>query len=202
MYCFSRDHLRSLVEDDADIAPLQVAQDKGDVLTDSESDDDDGYVAERPSITKAKKIFRDATSLEQQADDAADAGASLDISMESDGFGLLSPTKRREEQVELMRDRKTLELEASLLRIRQQNDKALFQRLIEVSKSTKCLINALQLQVPFSLYEEDLVKSGRVEQLLPPLLKSFVQHSHLHEGSLSPTKSLLDLSLSIGSPTH
>jgi len=202
MYCFSRDHLRSLVENDVDIAPLQVAQDKGDVLTDSESDDDDGYVAERPSIAKAKKIFRDATSLEQQADDAVDAGASLDMSMESDGFGLLSPTKRREEQVELMRDRKTLELEASLLRVRQQNDEALFRRLIEVSKSTKCLINALQLQVPFSLYEEDLVKSGRVEQLLPPLLKSFVQHSHLHEGSLSPTKSLLDLSLSIGSPTH
>jgi hypothetical protein len=99
-----------------------MAQDTGDVLTDSESDDDDGFVADRPSIQWARRIFRDGTILPAGGNLTSTA---LDTSIDSDGFGALSPTKRREEQVELLRDRKMLDLESSLLRLRQARDKEL-----------------------------------------------------------------------------
>lgn len=187
LYCFSRDHLRSLVEEDLDVAPPQFAQDQGDVLTDSESDDDEGYVAERPSIQRARKLFRDGNTL-QNEDQAS--SPMLDMSLESDGFGALSPTKRREEQVELLRDRKTLDLEITLLRQRQASDNELWKRMIEVSNATKCLVAALPLQAPFDEWEQDLIRSGAMD-ILPPPLQSFVQHSLVHEGSLSPAHSIV-----------
>jgi len=192
MYCFSRDHLRSLTELDLDVAPPQMAQDKGDVLTDSESDDDDGYVADRPSIQWARRIFRDGTILQQGVELTSPA---LDTSIDSDGFGALSPTKRREEQVELLRDRKMLDLESSLLRLRQARDKELFKRMYNISQASKCLLNALPVQAHFDEWEEELLQSGAMDQLLPPLLQSFVQHSLVHDGNLSPMRSIM-----IGSP--
>lgn len=157
LHCFARDHTRSLTEDDPDIAPLQQGQDKGDVLTDSESDDDDGYVAERPSIQLARKIFREPAPAPLDSDPA-----SLDAA--SDGFGLLSPTKRREEQVELLRDRKTLDLESSLLRARQDRDKAVAQRLVEISQASRCLLLALPVQLPFCVYEDELALALEASQ--------------------------------------
>lgn len=127
--CFANDSGRSLMEDDVDVAPQQVRQDKGDVLTDSESDDDNGYVAELPSILRARKIFREDASL--PTDDTNPLSpAHFTISLESDGFGMLSPTKRREEQVELLRDRKMLDLESSLIRARQEHEKAISLRFV------------------------------------------------------------------------
>ena len=187
LYCFSRDHLRSLYEDDFDVAPPQFAQDQGDVLTDSESDDDEGYVAERPSMQGARRLFRDGNYLQNEDQVSS---SMLDTSLESDGFGALSPTKRREEQVELLRDRKTLDLESTLLRQRQASDNELWKRMIEVSKATKCLVAALPLQAPFDEWEQDLIGSGAMEDILPPPLHSFIQHSLVHEGSLSPVHSI------------
>ena len=151
--CFARDHTRSLIEDDPDIAPLQQGQDKGDVLTDSESDDDDGYVAERPSIHLARRIFREPAAAGTAPLDL-DPAASFDAA--SDGFGLLSPTKRREEQVELLRDRKTLDLESSLLRARQDREMAVAQRLVAISQASRCLLLALPVQLPFHQYEDEV----------------------------------------------
>ena len=192
LYCFARDHLRTLVEDDVDIAPPQQAQDKGDVLTDSESDDDEGYVAERPSIARARNIFRDVGSLHEN-EATPSSPTHLDMSLESDGFGMLSPTKRREEQVELLRDRKTLDLESSLLRQRQGKDKELYKRMLDISNSTKCLVSALPVQAPFEEWEQQLLQEGIMESLLPPLLQSFVQHSGANGanlGALIPVNTL------------
>jgi hypothetical protein len=193
LYCFARDHLRALADDDADVAPAQVAQDKSDVLTDSESDDDDGYVAERPSIMRTRLIFRDVANI-QNSENAGSPNTLHDLSLDSEGFGsTLSPTKRREEQVELLRDRKTLDMESTRLRTRQTNDKALYKRLSGISGATKCLVTALPVQAPFEEWEEELLGQGVMQQLLPPFLPSFVQHSG--GAPLSPAASI-----ELGSP--
>lgn len=198
MVSFASDHLRALMEDDPDIAPPQVGQDKADVLTDSESDDDDGYVIERPSIMRARRIFRNASSLQTAEDGFPSA---LDRSFESDGFGMLSPTKKREEQVELLRDRKMLDLESTLLRLRQDNEKTIFQKLRKISEASTCVASALQVQAPFHTYEDELVSEGIMERLLPPLPSSFVQHSLIHDGPMSPNQSTtLAGSFLLGSP--
>ncbi len=55
--CYSRDHLRAPLEADGEIKPLQKAQDKKDYLTDSESDNEDGYGDFKPTMEKVKKLL-------------------------------------------------------------------------------------------------------------------------------------------------
>lgn len=55
--CYSKDHLRAPLEKDAEIKPLQRAQDKKDYLTDSESDNEDGYGDFKPTMEKVKKLL-------------------------------------------------------------------------------------------------------------------------------------------------
>lgn len=56
--CFSKDHLRSAFEHDAEVPPLQQALDKKDYLTDSESDNEDGYGEFKPTIERVRKILQ------------------------------------------------------------------------------------------------------------------------------------------------
>jgi hypothetical protein len=48
--CFENDHKRTLTQHDPDIRPLTYKQDKHDILTDSESDDEDGYKKPPPTL--------------------------------------------------------------------------------------------------------------------------------------------------------
>jgi hypothetical protein len=48
--CFENDHKRTLTQHDPDIRPLTYKQDKQDILTDSESDDEDGYKKPPPTL--------------------------------------------------------------------------------------------------------------------------------------------------------
>lgn len=55
--CYRRDHLRAPLERDGEIKPLQRCQDKKDYLTDSESDNEDGYGDFKPTMEKVKKLL-------------------------------------------------------------------------------------------------------------------------------------------------
>ena len=46
-------------------------------------------------------------------------------------------------------------------------------RLAELSKASKCLLNALPVQLPFHLYEEEVYKL--VEPMMPQLINTFVE---------------------------
>lgn len=57
--CYSSDHLRGLLEKDGDVGALQTHQAKQDCLTDSESDNEDGYSGpdRKPSMARVRKIL-------------------------------------------------------------------------------------------------------------------------------------------------
>lgn len=57
LFCYRRDHLRAPLERDGEIKPLQRCQDKKDYLTDSESDNEDGYGDFKPTMEKVKKLL-------------------------------------------------------------------------------------------------------------------------------------------------
>lgn len=138
--CFARDHLRGTSEWDPDVAPLQRKQDKEDYLTDSESDeeeDDPEYAKSiRPSMDKVRKILRPPKNTEETVDTTAKnkskgkaavatspAPPLTNDTIGSEGFGLsehdvLEEGQRKEEQVELLRDRKTLDLESTISKAR------------------------------------------------------------------------------------
>ena len=63
LYCFRQDHLRSLTEHDPDYTPLQHRQDRGDLLTDSESDDDDKYIAPKPSMKRVRTLLNTVSTI-------------------------------------------------------------------------------------------------------------------------------------------
>jgi hypothetical protein len=141
--CYAKDYLRGTIEWDADVPALQQQQDKRDYLTDSESDDEgaDAYggMDFKPSMTRVRKILsapppvkvvetpaaagKGAKDAKKGAPAVAVApvvavAAPTTVDTEDGGFGGLEEGQRREEQVELMRDRKTLDLESTILKAR------------------------------------------------------------------------------------
>jgi hypothetical protein len=129
--CFDRDHKRTLTQWDSDIKPLTYKQDKHDVLTDSESDDEDGYKKMPPTLKQVQAALRaevveavpvdvDAKSKTGKVKAPAKStapvavAASPSVDVEDDDENLI-----KEDQVELMRDRKILELESSQRRKRE-----------------------------------------------------------------------------------
>jgi hypothetical protein len=57
LHCYANDHLRGTTEHDPDIPPLQRALDRKDYLTDSESDNEDGYGDFKPTLERVRKIL-------------------------------------------------------------------------------------------------------------------------------------------------
>jgi len=185
LQCFANDHTRSYAEEDADVGPLQTKQDKNDQLTDSESDDEETYLVAKPSIELARSIIR---TVDTTAPDSPSSKANrLNSSLESTDFAKLDPSQRIEEQVELMRDRKTLDLESSLLRLRQEQADTIAKRLAKISSSSKCVLQALPTQKPFSMYEEQLLKEEAIAASFP-ILSSFVEDGGGASSFNSPTR--------------
>jgi hypothetical protein len=71
------------------------------------------------------------------------------------------------EQVELMRDRKILDLNSSLLKTRNDRMNSYIDRLSELSNSSQCLAQALPVQIAFHKYETEVYKS--FEKMIKPL---------------------------------
>ena len=133
---------------------MQSTQAKQDVLTDSESDDEQGYTTAKPSIEKARSIVKPSV---QELEAAAAAVAapiagkgaagktavpvapavtattptphSIGGGGAGEAFGRLSAGQRREEQVELLRDRKTLDMETVMSQMRKDRMDAVAKRL-------------------------------------------------------------------------
>jgi hypothetical protein len=171
MNCFRRDHLRSVLEADLDFTPLQYRQDRADVLTESESDEEDKYEVPPPSLDRVRALVsgnKESSSLLADADGSKGKGdRSVGVSADD--------AKAWGEQVELLRDRKMLELESSMLKLRNIRAAAFADRLAELSKSSKCLLQALAVQLPFHTYEEEV--RNAFEKVLAPVPTSFVEPS-------------------------
>lgn len=158
LHCFANDHTRNLDEDDTDVAALQGAKSKEDHLTDSESDDEDAYSGEKPSLVRAREILWNTSA-------DADGGAAALDSPDGDAteaFGLEPEPNQREPrlQVELLRDRKIIELESSMKKATQSHMDVLTKRLVEISDACEDRAMALHVQLPFHQYEQELVESG------------------------------------------
>jgi hypothetical protein len=115
-------------------------QDKKDYLTDSESDNEDGYGDFKPSIARVRKLLKPPPPKVEEAPAPTGKGGKADPkkaapapaaaaaptpapltsdTMQSEAFStMLEEGQRREEQVELLRDRKTLDLESTILKAR------------------------------------------------------------------------------------
>jgi len=170
---FSADHLRSLDDADADIEPLQVRQDRLDELTDSESDDEEAYASKTPvpSLAAARKIVRSTEFIAEA--EAAEAAARAELEDAADGSVRLGDgssishktidAEHPSVQVELLRDRKILELESSLKKTRRDRMSALARRIEESSVVTVNKVTALTFQLPFHMYEDELLKSNLLD---------------------------------------
>lgn len=178
LQCLKNDHLRTLTGADQDIAPLQYKQAKADCLTDSESDEEDKYTAPIPSLRSARSLLAGkftrkkvvvgavveekvvtkggkgakgskakpsaaavATPVMQAVEDSVDDAAEED---EMNG-----------EQVELMRDRKMIELEGLQTVEMRARVASCTDRLTVLSRASQCLMQSLPVQTSFECYEVD-----------------------------------------------
>lgn len=66
---------------------------------------------------------------------------------------------KKSEQVDLMRDRKILELNSCLSSDRKSKTTAYTDRISELSRTTQCLLQAVPVQTPFHDYEEDTLSA-------------------------------------------
>jgi hypothetical protein len=150
----SKDHLRSLTGTDLDFTPLQVSQSSDDRLTDSESDDDEKYDEEKPSIAKVRKMLRSYAKEEEKTVEVApvnpkDKGAKggggaksarkeeiaaaqspppSKAESDAEAFGLGGDPNKVDTQVELLRDRKILDLASELIKRNQKNASDISER--------------------------------------------------------------------------
>ncbi|RYH13931.1 hypothetical protein EON65_34490 [archaeon] len=168
--CFAKDTDRTLLQWDLDIAPLQAQQAKEDVLTDSDSDNDEAYASEKPSMALAKRLLtapvvrqeepKDPKKKLDKKDDKKDAksATSAPVAPASPGFDedvLLNESDRRAEQVELLRDRKLLDFASTIQKQRKKQLEAVYQTYSTVA-SKSIPIYALPVTVPFHMYEEEV----------------------------------------------
>ena len=202
LHCFANDHTRNLDEEDRDVAPLQSGKAKEDCLTDSESDDEDAYSGDKPSLAKAREILWNTT-----ADADGDAGATTGALDSPDGdateaFGLEAEPELRERrlQVELLRDRKIIEMESNLKKATHSHMDDLTKRLVDISNACKDRAMALHVQLPFHQYEQELVESGVLQdhpELAMPQT-SFVEDQDRLAAATGP---LSPMNMSLASPT-
>lgn len=208
LHCFVRDHIRGTVERDEEVAPLQSRQDKQDCLTDSESDNEDSYRTAKPSLAIVRQILKPPPPVVKEEVDPKAKGkdkgkgkekekevipppqVKVEIENEDD-YSVLGDDQRKEEQVELLRDRKTLELESGLLKSRRKMHDEVANRRLEVSKASLCQLMALPVQLPFHQYEEEVYQLLESSGRIPFMQSSFVELDNLSASFSSPTNTLI-----------
>jgi hypothetical protein len=144
---YSRDHQRGLLEQDPDIGPLQRNFDPADELTDSDSDNEEVYVPMKPSLAAVKRIIsspppQPAIAAVPVVDPKAKGGKGVAApapvistpapntadTLNSEAFSVLDENDKKRDQVELMRDRKILELGSSIRKEREARVDAITSR--------------------------------------------------------------------------
>jgi hypothetical protein len=153
MSCYVNDHMRTLNEWDGDIALLRKDRDNKDNLSDSESDDEDAYQNERPSVELARQILRpNATPPTSPQKGPSSPG---NMTYDSIAFSTLDESERKYDQVELLRDRKIMDMESTLRKERYNKMDNLTKKLADISNKSNCVLQALPIQMPFHTYEEN-----------------------------------------------
>jgi hypothetical protein len=153
LFCFAKDHLRATTEEDSEVPPLRLAQEKEDYLTDSESDNEDAYQTHRPSMSGVKEMLNLPIVKEVKVDAVPDPKAkkgaeknaakkevakSVSVDIQSpavsplkganDAFSVLDENSRQIDQVELLRDRKVIDLNLYMRKQRYDNEDEFVQR--------------------------------------------------------------------------
>lgn len=123
---FSIDFRQSLHDFDYDIAPLQQKLLPGDHLTDSESDNEEEYHQTKPTVESISQI------LHSDRYDKVSAPATPGHDG-NDAFSILDDADRKVEQVELMRDRKSLELSTHLRQLEESKINMYTNRYLPLS---------------------------------------------------------------------
>ena len=192
LYCLASDHLRLLTAPDVDLPPLQHRQARADHLTDSESDEEDKYTTPVPSMKRVRALLRGKSlkvvsvvaaienpistkkgkagskgAKEAKLVIAASAPTAANINDIDDEDSEGDVNEKKSEQVELMRDRKTLELEGSLSRQRQGEASAYIDRLKVLSQASRCLMQASPTQTPFHTYQSYVLSSPENRSSVP-----------------------------------
>lgn len=114
---FSTDYHQSIHALDSDIPSLQEKLMSEDYLTESESDNDDDYQVPKPSLDKVKEILCSSFSTQLSEPLSKKVSIPTPQTPTADAFSVLDEANRKVEQVELMRDRKSLELSTHLRQI-------------------------------------------------------------------------------------
>jgi hypothetical protein len=188
--CSSLDHRRALGAEELAVTSLQQRLAREDYLTDSESDDDEGYQDLKPTFAGVRDILRPppAQSIEEVAD-AGKGGKKLakiapqtPVLEPHDAFSVLDVADRKSDQVELMRDRKTLEHATHLRQLRESQANLvtnrsvffasfffshLLTRLQSISHASPCQFQALPVQLPLHAYSQELL--SMLENQVDPL---------------------------------
>jgi hypothetical protein len=169
--CFHVDHCRSLYDHDNDIPSLRKKQDKADTLTDSESDEE-SYPFAKPSKKLVRSVLTTPAPVEVPVAEAAPAGkgakggkpdpkaaaaaaaaASVPAPVQAVEVEIEEDDKKQV-QVELLRDRKILDLESTFKNIRQADSVAIADKLSKLSSLSSCSVQKIPVQIPFHVYEE------------------------------------------------
>lgn len=210
--CFKNDHYRDTNEWDGDIEFLQKKLAPTDYLTDSESDNEDEVdESYKPSMKRVKKILKPVKKVEATPVAAAAGGkdkgkggkapapaaapvpvAKEEAEEEDDINATDSSLTKKEEQVELLRDRKILDLEATYKKSKQFLFSNVSKKLLEISSEMSCLLYTLPIQQSFHEYEHQVYQL--MNSMLPELNNSLVEYPvQSSTASFLPTDASLTL---------
>lgn len=210
LFTYENDFKRALLEPDPDLVSpygYRTKNDREDILSDSESDDEEmtGSGRVKPSLALVRNILTtkppvttDVTDINgvdgkakgkvgAKGGDAKGKGKAVvststppssapanEATLASD-LGPVTPVVEDDSkpvQIDLLRDRKTLDLERHMSKTRKTKFEEFPNKLVELSTSSKCAIQALPVQLPFHMYEEEVYKL--VEPQMPKPLKSYI----------------------------
>jgi len=190
--CYAQEQFRRVTQPDLDLGPIRRKQDREDVLTDSESDEEDPEPKPRPSLEMVRSFLSRPAAEEApqtkpagkgkgkadapKAGKAAAASVAVAVPPAEDASQICSVTdERKRGQVDnLMRDRKLLEQERMLLKTRREEAETFSERITAISKTSRCCLQAVSIQLPFHKYEEEVL--ALVEPRMPKPTKIFSQH--------------------------
>jgi hypothetical protein len=208
--CYKNDFQRDTNEWDGDIQFLQKKLAKEDYLTDSESDNEDEIDdAYRPSMKRVKKILKPSKKAAEATPAAAPATAkgakggkapaavapvatATAVEEKEDEDLSEEVLNKKEEQVELLRDRKVLDLETTYKKSRQVLFQSMSKKLLEISQENNCILYTLP--VPLAFHEYEFPVYQLMNSMLPELNNSLIEYDH-HKRSTNalPTDTSLTL---------
>lgn len=130
--CSSLDHRTALADEEFTMTSLHQKLSREDYLTDSESDDDEVYPDLKPTFSSVRDILHPLAKEVVQGGNCEKKPTKLahqtQVLDSHDGESVLDLADRKFDQVELMRDRKTLEHATHLRQFRESNANLLINR--------------------------------------------------------------------------